>query len=258
VGLLYYDQEKASDGYILYAPKFHNTTYLMNKAGQVLKKWQSERGPGQTARITPEGSFYRAGTPRGADVNIIAHAQAGSFEKQTWDGNLLWYFEYVQPHAISHHDYEVLPNGNILAMVVEKKSHQEAVEAGFAPGSILAEGISPESLLEFAPDGPPDSDGVIRGYKIVWEWHLWDHLVKNDDRSEHPELYAIKNRVRILNWNHGNGVSYNEDLNQIALSFRNGDEFIVFEYTGNLENGTEIAAGHTGGTYGKGGDLTNR
>jgi len=259
VGLLYYDQSKAStDGYVLYAPKESTTTYLINKSGQVLKTWESKTGPGQKAIITPDGYFYRAGNAKGDVPTIIARAQAGTFEKQTWDGELLWEFEYVKDDAISHHDYTVMPNGNILAMVVEKKSYEEGIEAGFLPDFLTPEGISVESVLEFAPAGTPDADGVIRGYEIVWEWHLWDHLVSLDQASEHPELYRIYGPGDKLNWNHGNGIDYNAELNQIALSFRNGDEIVVIEYTGNLGNGTEIARGHDGGAYGKGGDFLYR
>ncbi len=259
-GLLYYDQNKASnDGYILYAPKKCITTYLMNKSGQVLKTWQSKTAPGQKAIITPDGYFYRAGLATGDNVpEIIPHAQAGSFEKQTWDGELLWEFEYVMDNAISHHDYTVLPNGNILAMVVENKTYEEAIAAGFSTNGLLAEGVSVESVLEFAPDGSPDDDGVIRGFEVVWEWHLWDHLIAEELASEHPELYRIGSSVYPLNWNHGNGIDYNETLNQVALSLRNGSEIIIFEYTGNLENGSGIAEGHSGGQYGKGGDLLYR
>lgn len=258
-GLLYHDPSKASnDGYILYAPKESTMTYLINKLGQVLKTWKSKTGPGQKAIITPDGYFYRAGNAKGNIPEIIARAQAGTFEKQTWDGELLWEFEYVKDNAISHHDYTVMPSGNILAMVVEKKSYEEAIAAGFLPENLMADGISAESVLEFAPEGSPDTDGVIRGFQVVWEWHLWDHLVAPELASEHPELYKITGSSDRLNWNHGNGIDYNEELNQIALSFRNNDEIIVIEYTGNLENGTDIAKGHAGGSYGKGGDLLYR
>ncbi len=259
VGLLYYDKSKASnDGYILYAPKKCTTTYLINKAGQVLKTWQSKTAPGQKAIITPDGYFYRAGLVKGGVPKIIPHAQAGTFEKQTWEGKQLWEFEYVKDNAISHHDFTVMPNGNILAMVVENKTYEEAIAAGFSANRLTPEGVSVESVLEFAPDGAPDEDGVVRGFKVVWEWHLWDHLVPMEQASEHPELYRIGTSNYPLNWNHGNGIDYNEKLNQVALSFRNGDEILVVEYTGNLENGTEIAKNHSGGRYGKGGDLLYR
>ena len=258
VGLLYYDPSKAStEGYVLYAPKFNKTTYLMNKAGQVLKTWQSDTGPGQKAIISPDGYFYRAGNAKGGLPTIIAHAQAGSFEKQTWDGEQLWEFEYVKDNAISHHDYTVLPNGNFLAMVVEKKTVEECLAVGFLPENLMEDGISLESIIEFSPDSL-DEDGVYRSYKIEWEWHLWDHLVLPEFASEHPELYRIGGSGNSLNFNHGNGIEYNEDLNQIALSFRNGDEIIIIEYTGNLQDGEEIASSHSGGQYGKGGDLLYR
>ena len=259
VGMMYYDETKASDGYVLCAPKSHNTTYLLNKAGQVLHTWQSPTGPGQKGLITPDGFFYRGlNATSGNPPTIIAAGQDGRYEKQTWDGELLWDFEYVKPNAITHHDFTILPNGNILGMVVEKLTPEEAIAKGWTADELFVDGISVESVLEFAPDGDPDEDGVIRGYKVVWEWHLLDHLVSPEEAWLHPELYKRTGSAGRLNWNHGNGIDYNEELGQVALSVRNHDEFIVFEYTGDQENGTEIAASHAGGDYGKGGDLLYR
>ncbi len=58
-------------------------------------------------------------------------ASEGRYEKQTWDGQLLWDFEYVLPNAITHHDFTILHNCNILGMVVEKKTYAEAIAKGF-------------------------------------------------------------------------------------------------------------------------------
>jgi len=37
---------------------------------------------------------------------------------------------------MQHHDFTVLPNGNILMLVVEKKTYDEAIAAGFDPSKL--------------------------------------------------------------------------------------------------------------------------
>ncbi len=68
----------------------------------------------------------------------------------------------------------MLPNGNVLMLAYEMKTRGEAVAAGRDP-ALLTEGqIYPEQLVEVDP--ATDS--------IVWEWHLWDHMVQDFDSSK--------------------------------------------------------------------------
>ncbi|MBW2522780.1 MAG: aryl-sulfate sulfotransferase, partial [Deltaproteobacteria bacterium] len=64
-----------------------------------------------------------------------------------------------------------------------------------------------------------------------------------DDR---PEIEA--------DWMHTNSIDYNEELDQILLSSRHFSEIWIIDHG----TTTEAAAGHTGGRYGKGGDLLYR
>jgi hypothetical protein len=78
--------------------------------------------------------------------------------------------------------------------------------------------------------------------------------------AEHPELLDINfvdasgAQSGKADWMHCNGIDYNPILDQIALSCKNTNEIYIIDHS----TTTEEAAGHTGGTYGKGGDFLYR
>ena len=102
------------------------------------------------------------------------------------------------------------------------------------------------------------------GANIVWEWHLWDHLVQDSDPSlpgygvvsEHPELMDI-NYGDVgggggpggsnADWMHINAIDYNPLLDQIVISSRHQNEIYIIDHS----TTTEEASGHTGGNSGK-------
>src|SRR5262249_5327666 len=155
------------------------------------------------------------------------------------------------------------PNGNILAIVWELKTADEARTAGRRQELIPRNGIWPDALIEFEPQGPTDA-------RIVWEWRIWDHLIQNaapslanyGDPSLHPERIdvngdTIQGRVPGLTPSdvfHTNAVFYNADLDQILMSVPTFNEIWVIDHSTTVEE----AAGHTGGRSGKGGDLLYR
>jgi hypothetical protein len=117
--------------------------------------------------------------------------------------------------------------------------------------------LFPEFFIEVQPTRP-------KGGKIVWQWHVWDHLIQNNDRSkanygdpaEHPERISVNANGRPVPafWNHGNSIAYNAKLDQIVLSARGCNEIWVIDHS----TTTEQAKGRTGGKSGKGGDLLYR
>jgi hypothetical protein len=116
----------------------------------------------------------------------------------------------------------------------------------------------PDHIIEVEPTGPTSGN-------IVWEWHIWDHLIQDYDSSktnygsvaDHPELvdinYGELNSL-ISDWLHSNSIDYNEEFDQILLSVRNFNEIWVIDHS----TTTAEAASHTGGYGGKGGDLLYR
>ena len=85
-----------------------------------------------------------------------------------------------------------LPNGNVLLIVWDRKTAEEAIAAGRRPEMTGDQALLPDSLVEIKPTGKTTGE-------VVWEWHLWDHLVQDFDKTkanygdvaEHPELVDI-------------------------------------------------------------------
>jgi hypothetical protein len=252
---LFKNTPKACPGYTLFAPKHHTLIYLMDNAGQAVHQWKSQYEPGQSVYLLENGHLlhccftHNRGFTRGGE--------GGRLEEFDWEGNLVWEFEYSSDQYLSHHDVKPLPNGNVLVLAVEKKSKEECLAAGFDPRNLRDEQLFPEFFIEVQPTRP-------KGGKIVWEWHVWDHLIQATDRSKahygdvarHPELIDVNanGRPTPAFWNHGNSIAYNAQLDQIMLSARGCNEIWVVDHG----TTTQEAASHSGGRGGKGGDLLYR
>ncbi len=258
----------ASDGYTLFSPNTTGDTYLIDKDANLVNQWTSNYAPGLLGYLLEDGSLLRAASPTGQGGNgfIEAAGAGGLLERFDWDGNLTWQFSYSTPTQLAHHDFEVMPNGNILLIAWELKSEAEATQAGRDPNLPGPGFLYPDHIIEVQPDY------VNGGGTIVWEWYVWDHLVQEFDATkdnyygptgveDHPELIDI-NFVSVFDdgagapedWTHANGIDYNAELDQIVLSVREFSEFWIIDHS----TTTEEAAGHTGGNSGMGGDLLYR
>jgi len=180
-----------------------------------------------------------------------------------------------------------LPNGNMLLIVWDRKTTEEALAAGRRPEMTGYKHVLPDSLVEIKPTGKTTGE-------VVWEWHLWDHLVQDFDKTkknygnvaQHPELVNlnygedelpsvtakdVKHKPKANptttpapaanrpfrvdpDLTHFNGVAYNADLDQIAVSVWKFSEFWIIDHS----TTTTEAASHKGGRSGKGGDLLYR
>ena len=183
--------------------------------------------------------------------------EGGRIEEYDWDGKLLWEFTHATRDYQLHHDIKPLPNGHVLALMVERKSREQAVAAGFDPDLMQDDFLVPDAVVEIEPAYP-------KGGKIVWEWHVWDHLIQSRDAAKpgygdpaaHPERIDVACNGRGIRafWNHMNSLDYNPALDQIVLSVRGCNEIWIIDHS----TTTAEAAGRSGGRQGKGGDLLYR
>jgi len=242
------------DGYILYTPWLWATTYLINGEGEVVRSWKSAYQPALSVYLLENGNLIRSDYK----PNIFFGPMGGStgrVEKFSWYGIPLWEFEYSDSQHYLHHDIEPLPNGNILMIAWGKKTSDEAINAGRNPDLVKDTGMWPDHIIEVKPTG------FFSG-EIVWEWHVWDHLIQDYNISKnnygivanHPELIDINIGTIPTDWNHINSIDYNEELDQILLSATHLNEIWIIDHS----TTTEEAAGHIGGNSGKGGDLLYR
>lgn len=278
-------QESAFEGYTLFTPITSTATYLIDMEGRIVNTWESDYEPGQAVYFLKNGNLIRTAFV-GPAANRTFHGggAGGRVQEFTWAGELVWDFEYNSDRYLLHHDIERLPNGNILMIAWEKKTRGEAIAAGRNPNTIGDEGLWPDHIIEVKPTGKTTG-------KIVWAWHIWDHLIQNHNSSKenygdvakHPELinlnpgdwtkrltYKQLEKLESLgylrashkqdpreshsDWTHINSIDYNADLDQIMLSVLGFNEIWIIDHS----TTTKEAAGHKGGRRGKGGDILYR
>ncbi|MBK9249649.1 MAG: aryl-sulfate sulfotransferase [Ignavibacteria bacterium] len=270
VGLLDYERGQ-QEGYVLFAARAHPMTYLIDKCGRAVHSWNTTYKPGQTMYLLPSGSLLRTGNVVSAAFNKEPGC-GGIIERYDWDSKVEWSYQLSDATQCQHHDVVPLPNGNILAIVWEKKSVAEAIAAG-RDTSLNSSEVWSEKIVEIKPNGASGD--------IVWEWKLWDHLVQDFDRTkanygsvaDHPELVNInyisnKDKHNPV-WIKMNSIAYNAKLDQIVVSAHQFSEFWVIDHSTSsndeiwiIDNdhntAHSLATTHVGGKYGKGGDILYR
>ncbi|MCA6074499.1 aryl-sulfate sulfotransferase [Fulvivirga sedimenti] len=274
-------KENLTDGYAMFAVANSPSVYLVNRDGQVVHEWKGNYFV-LSPYLLPDGSIMtNASDP---DFPVFAGGgEMGRIQKISWDGEMLWDFEYATEEYLHHHDIAVMPNGNVLAIAWTAKTAEEAIAAGRKPEFTPEAGLWPDKIIEIKPTDRTHGE-------IVWEWHVWDHMIQDYDPSkknygnpaEHPELLDINasgeepnvitaDSLKVLrkmervrrnttvendgsDVYHFNAINYNAELDQIIFSSPNLSEVFIIDHS----TTTEEAAGHTGGKMGKGGDFLYR
>ncbi len=248
-------REENVEGFILFAPMSHKITYLIDRNGALINAWTSEWVPGLTAYLGEDGSLYRAGRVTDA-THINSGGAGGVIERFNWNGELIWQFRYADRQVRQHHDFELMPNGNVLLIAWEEKTKVEAILEGRDPASMGADKLWPDHLVEIKPEGSS-------GGSIVWEWHVWDHLIQAFDSTKnnwgrvesHPELIDLNYyQTPTSDWIHANSIEYLPTLDQVMISSRTFNEIWIIDHSTTMVE----AQGHQGGRYGRGGDLLYR
>jgi Arylsulfotransferase (ASST) len=266
VGLLS-NEPGAFQGYTLISPLLSTTTYLLDMQGRIVRTWEGAASPQTCAYLLPNGNLLR---PCGKS-KLSAPGTGGRIQEFAWDGQLVWDYAFPTDRYLPHHDITKMPNGNILALFFERKTAEQCAAGGRKDGAAL----EVDGIVEIRPMGKD-------GGEIVWQWHLWDHLIQDHDDAkakfgavaEHPELVDINlggdlpvvlGMVKVQkavkaggipggNWTHTNAVAYHPELDQIMVSVHGLSEIWIIDHA----TTTAEAAGHTGGKRGKGGDLLYR
>lgn len=245
------------NGYALYNLLNGNTAYLIDDNGNIAHSWSCSLSGSYTVLLKDDGNIVRTGVNSGNQFN--GGAVSGIVQELDQNANVVWEFVYSDADHCSHHDITLLPNGNVILIAWEAKSAAELTQAGYDGAS---SDKWPTHLVEVQQNGS--------GGQVVWEWHIWDHMVQDFNASKdnygvvasNPQLMDINANIGGGgppgpgggDWYHSNGIDYNATLDQIVFSAHNSSEFYIIDHS----TTTAEAASHSGGNAGMGGDFLYR
>jgi len=234
------DVTAQSEDYTLFSPMQSTDTYLIDQQSNTVHSWQSDYRPGLSVYLMESGELLRPGviTNKPATFAGQTGGSAGVIELLDWNSEVIWQTTLATDSYLSHHDVEILPNGNILAIVWEAKTAAEALALGRT--SVSGDSLWADAIYEIcrASEQSSCSDG-----EIVWRWSTWDHIVQNEDSSisetyvtdinEHTEKVNLNffNGSGSADWTHVNSVDYNSAADQILISVRNFSEYWVIDHS---------------------------
>lgn len=247
------------DGYALYNANNSSTAYLIDAEGDIAHSWSCPTQANYALALGENGNIVRGCVNGGNEIN--GAAVGGKVQELDPDGNVVWEFTYSTSDVVSHHDLALMPNGHVLLTAWEVVEGADLDALGYSgTGSKLA-----THFIEVAQNGT--------GGEVVWEWHIVDHMVQDENESldnygqiiDHPELLNANISTGgggppggggggPSDWFHVNGVDYNPELDQIVFSSRFLSEIFVIDHS----TTTEEAASHSGGNSGMGGDFLYR
>jgi hypothetical protein len=241
------------EGYTLISPNDVGSSYLLDMDGVVVKTWHGTGHPASMAYMLPDSSILRPSMdPTGM---FLAGGAGGRIQRIDGADVVVWDFLFSDSDHQQHHDIEPLPGGNVLLIAWERKTQAEAEAVG---RQVIDRDMWPTLIVEIEPAGPS-------GGRVVWEWHIWDHLIQDVDAglpnygvvAEHPELIDINYSTvgpEGGDWLHANAIDYHPRFDQILFSSKKTNELYVIDHS----TTSEEAAGHTGGNSGRGGDILYR
>ncbi|HEV3080715.1 MAG TPA: aryl-sulfate sulfotransferase, partial [Gemmataceae bacterium] len=178
---------RAFQGYTLLAPIMSRMVYMVDMQGRVIRTWEGEAPGNMSVYLLENGHLLRYGRLAEQTFGDGAGA-AGHVQEFTFEGELVWDYRFASTKQLAHHDIFRMPNGNVLMIVWDKKSPAEAVAAGRRPETVGQSQLLVDCIYEIQPAGKTTG-------KVVWEWHVWDHLIQDNDSSKanygnvgaHPE-----------------------------------------------------------------------
>ncbi len=283
----------ATIGYTLFHNFRGTGVYLIDNEGRLVNKWIDPNGysQGGSSYLTKDGTLVRA-LNNGVDPDCAPGGDTcknnptfgagggvgGLIREYNWHGKVIWEFEYNNVDVVTHHDFLKLANGRILTIAYEKITKEDCVAAGLPNThvSVIGGDVPPAGTTR-CNTVTSSEDNVVTGVNewivtehlievkpnyqkwdkstITWEWHLFDHLLKQAHldagltAADHPELWDPRN-----GWANFNSLDYHPNYNQILIGCNACNEIFVIEKTGS----TKTARMHEGSRYGKGGDFLYR
>lgn len=250
---------ETQQAYTMFSPLGNTATLLIDDAGNEVHRWNSNYNPALSVYLLESGELLRTGaiTIKPTTFEGQVGGSGGIIEMLDWNGNVTWSKTLATETYLSHHDVEVLPNGNILAVVWEAKTAQEAKELGRT--RINGDSLWADAIYEICRASVNNNctDG-----EIVWRWSTWDHVIQDSDSSitatyvnnisDYPDKVDLNYFANpSSDWTHINSVDYNPSTEEILVSVHGFNEYWVIKHDNNSQGilrrvGNPKAYGGTG------------
>lgn len=240
-----FDTSSIDDNPILINDLLTRNLILMSKTGKILYDWPvGIRGFWNDIILLPDGKLLA--TFKAKINSSIPGWFGGVIELIDKTGKAIWNYNLADGNTILHHDVEILPNGNILALVWDKV---RGTEYGYK----LDVDIYLERIIEIDP----------KNNTIVWEWKSVDHMIQDTDPkianfgniAASPERidinYAQSQSGMVM---HANGLVYDPVNDLIYVSIYQFSEVWAIDHSTTPEE----VRGNTGGVYGRGWNIVYR
>ncbi len=224
---------------------------LLDTAGTTKKTINCTGGNNTYSNYLTKGGFFWR-TLKATNAVLTGGGMHGRIQKYNWNGVLLWDYSHASSTYNLHHDFCVMPNGNVLVISYDVKNTAAVTALG---SSYTTGDVWFEKIMELEPTG-------LNTQNVVWEWHMADHVCQNTNSANPNYVSSVPNNPQLFNlalvnkkdFAHLNGIDFDEVNNQIIFSCHNLNELYIIDHSTTAAE----AATHVGGNSGKGGDLLYR
>ncbi len=147
-------------------PQNKGDVYLLDMLGREVHEWKTPKQV-LSAKLTPQGNLIVAMEPTEFEVQYPGGGNTGDLQELDWNGKVVREYK----NESMHHDFALLPNGNIAVVSWEKLPGVIArnVKGGIR-GSELNGDVWSDAILE-----------LDQHNNVVWTWHAHEHMDVNVD-----------------------------------------------------------------------------
>lgn len=152
-------------GFTLVQQLANCSTDLIDMEGRVVHRWACENPLGGGTYLLENGNLLRSSVPKTSQRSPTP-GLSGLIELLDWDGNRLWSYKLSEDKVCLHHDIELMPNGNILMLVVEQLTASRPSNDSPTPVMSLMTSvpITDATEAQTMPSTPPSAqDGTKPG-----------------------------------------------------------------------------------------------
>ena len=157
------DWDRVSPGYVLIEPGSVKQSFLINNDKEVVAEFEGDYYPAYS-QLLPNGHRLVSSNGRSKGFPRGGGGKTGCIEEYTAAGELVWRMNLNADNYINHHDVVKLENGNVLTLVWEKVTADEAVSQGRDPEHVAENGeFWYEGVIEVNPYTLTSSGNGVSG-----------------------------------------------------------------------------------------------